>query len=438
MKIDRITKNPYLLFSPFIIIYIYYILIVRSDFSGDEIRYLRFADHLIHGYYSPPAPDLDLTNGPGYPILIAPFVAAKSPLILIALLNAVFYYLSIILLFKALRKTVREGVALAFSLFWACYYIAFQGMNSILTETFTFLLISLLIFALVEVFKTPESNKTRKYIWLAGLTMGYIALTKVIFGYVLIIMLIVFFIFWLANIKNVSLKKGIYVILIAFLTVSPYLVYTYHMTGRIFYWGFGKDSLYWMTTPYNGEYGDWKGELSTGTFSNDNYNIPGSDDTLKAHHGKDFEEFTRYRGMERDDAFKRAAMNNLKSHPLKYVQNVVYNMGRLVFHYPFSYSVQRTKVLLVFPINGIVFTLILYSLIPTILNWRKINCLFWFLLLFCFSYLGLSSLVSAQVRMFTIVVPILFFWFASIIDRSMVFKFKFDNKSDSDAGIQTP
>jgi 4-amino-4-deoxy-L-arabinose transferase-like glycosyltransferase len=283
----------------------------------------------------------------------------------------------------------------------------------------------------VEVFKTPGSNKTRKYIWLAGFTMGYIALTKMIFGYILLIMLIVFFIFWLANIKNVSLKKGIYVILIAFLTVTPYLVYTYHMTGRIFYWGFGKDNLYWMTTPYKGEFGDWKRELTAGTVSNDNFNIPGSGDTLVAHHGKDFEEFEKLRGMERDDAFNRAAMRNLKSHPLKFAENVVFNIGRLVFHYPFSYSVNRTKILLVFPVNGIIFTLILYSLFPTILNWRKFNCLFWFLLLFCFSYLGLSSLVSAQVRMFTVVVPILFFWFALIIDRSTVFKFKFEDNSPS-------
>ena len=379
------------------------------------------------------APDLDLTNGPGYPLLLVPFVAVKAPLIIIALLNAVFYYLSIILLFKALRKTVREGVALVFSLFWACYYIAFQGLNSALTETFTYLLISLLIFALVEVFKTPESDRKRKYIWLAGFTFGYIVLTKVVFGYVMLLMLIVFVIFWLADIKNVSLKKGIYVILIAFLTASPYLVYTYHMTGRIFYWGFGKDNLYWMTSPYKGEYGDWKRELTAGTVSNDNYNIPGCGDTLVAHHGKDFEEFDKLRGMERDDAFQRAAMKNLKAYPLKYAENVVYNMGRLVFHYPFSYSVQRTKVLLVFPVNGIILTLILYSLFPTILNWKKFNCLFWFLLLFCFSYLGLSSLVSAQVRMFTIVVPVLFFWFALIIDRSIVFKFKFDEKADSDS-----
>ena len=77
MKITRITgiaKNPYLLFSPFLCFYIIYILIFPPDFGGntDEMRYLQFAQNLIHGFYSPPVPDIDLTNGPGYPLLLSP------------------------------------------------------------------------------------------------------------------------------------------------------------------------------------------------------------------------------------------------------------------------------------------------------------------------------------------------------------------------------
>ena len=164
MKITRITKNPYLLFSPFLCFYILYILLFPSDFSGDEIRYLRFAKNLIHGFYSPPAPDIDLTNGPGYPLLLSPFVAIGLPLVFMALLNAVFYYLSIILLFKALKQTVELNMALIFSCFWACYYVAFGTMNTIVPETFTFLLVSLLIFSLVKVFKTDNSKEIRRFI----------------------------------------------------------------------------------------------------------------------------------------------------------------------------------------------------------------------------------------------------------------------------------
>ena len=427
MKITRITKNPYLLFSPFLCFYILYILFFPPDFGRytDEMRYLQFAQNLIHGFYSPPAPDIDLTNGPGYPLLLSPFVAMGLPFIYMTLLNAVFYYLSIILLFKALKQTVELNIALIFSCFWACYYVAFQNLNTILTETFTFLLISLLIFSLVKVFKTDNHKEAKRFIFLAGFTIGFIILTKMIFGYVLLLMLLGYIVFWIIDIKNVNYRKGIYILLIAFVTVIPYLIYTYHLTGRIFYWGSGSDSLYWMSTPYKGEYGDFKYDLTLNTVALGNYNIPGSDDTLRVHHGKDFEEISKFKGIERDDAFKRIAINNIKSHPLKFAENWIYNLGRLVFHYPFSYAVQRPKILLVLPINGIVFTLILFCLIPTFINWRKISFPVRFLLLFCFIYLGGSSLVTGFVRMFTIVVPIMLFWFAYIIQNSLVIKIKF-------------
>ena len=134
MKLDRITKNPFLLFFPIHYYLYFYILTVRSDFSGDTIRYLRFADHLLHGYYSPPARiwTLLMVRVIRYACSLS---CCKSTFDPDCVIECSIYYLSIILLFKALRKTVKEGVALTFSLFWACYYIAFQGLNSILTET---------------------------------------------------------------------------------------------------------------------------------------------------------------------------------------------------------------------------------------------------------------------------------------------------------------
>lgn len=126
------------------------------------------------------------------------------------------------------------------------------------------------------------------------------------------------------------------------------------------------------------------------------------------------------------DAYKKIAINNIRAHPFKYLENIVYNIGRLVFHYPFSYAIQRPKILLVFPIHAIIFTLILFCMIPTYINWKKISFPIRFLLLFCFIYLGLSSLITAFVRMFTIIVPILLFWFAYIIPQSIVIKNKFN------------
>jgi hypothetical protein len=100
--------------------------------AGDQPRYLMYADNLLHGFYSPP--ELDLRNGPGYPIVLIPFVAFHMPFISMKILNAFFHYLSIVFLFKALQQVVSNRKAFFISLFWACYYIGYQYMAAISYE----------------------------------------------------------------------------------------------------------------------------------------------------------------------------------------------------------------------------------------------------------------------------------------------------------------
>ena len=125
MKSIKITRNPYLLFLPFLIVLIIFAILNPTGGYGDEYRYLMFANNLVHGFYSPPPPNVTLTNGPGYPIILMPFVALDLPLIYITLLNPFFYYFSIIFLYKALQKVVSYKITLIFSFFWVCYYIVY-------------------------------------------------------------------------------------------------------------------------------------------------------------------------------------------------------------------------------------------------------------------------------------------------------------------------
>jgi len=428
-------KSPYLLFLPFLILFVLYVLIFPTDgHGGDQERYLIFADNLVHGFYSHQSPNIDLTNGPGYPIILMPFVAFGLPLVCITIMNAVFYYLSLIFLFKAMQEFFSRRITLIFSFFWACYYIAYQGLPVILTEPFTYFLISLLIFSLVKVFKFDSLRQARKYILLSGFILGYIVLTKVAFAYVLLFMLFGAIVLLLTNRKALNYRKAFLILLIGFITITPYIIYTYNLTGRVFYWGTASgNTLYWASSPYPDDLGDWKGELEQGEMDEGNYNIPGAENSLKAHHQKDFDEIYKYKGraLEMDDAFKKIALNNIKNHPLKYIKNCIYNIGRLIFHYPFSQAVQRPKVLLVFPLNGIIFTLMLFCLIPTIRNWRKIIFPIRMMLIFVLLYLIESSLVSAMVRMFAIIVPILLFWFAYIFHKTVKINLKFQENSSA-------
>jgi hypothetical protein len=139
---NRFTKNPYLLFSPFLLFYLAFVLIFHLDaVVGDERRYLMFAQNLLQGFYSPPAPEINLWCGPGYPLILVPFVIIQLPLISITLANAVFHYLSVVLLFKSTIQFMPFRKALLFSLFWAVCYSAYHAMSLMITESFTIFLI---------------------------------------------------------------------------------------------------------------------------------------------------------------------------------------------------------------------------------------------------------------------------------------------------------
>ena len=420
------TRNPFLIFLPFLFFYLAFaILMYTKVFIGDETRFLAYANNLLHGFYSPASPHVDLLSGPGYPIILVPFVALHLPKIFIVLLNVLMHYLSVVFLFKTVRQFASSKKSLVISLFWACYYVAYQNIVRIAYEPLTIFLISLLIFCVIKAFDQRSIKESKSYIVLSGVIFGYIALTKVIFAPIILVMVVGCMLLWLFNRKIINYRKAALITLIAFTMFLPYVVYTYNLTGRIFYLGTGADNLYWMSTPYEGEYGDWKGPLETNPVDNGNYNIPGSGDTLVAHHQKDYNEIYKLTGLERDDAFKKIAVNNIKSHPVKYAQNIFFNIGRIVFHYPFSYAVQRPKPLYVMPMNGVIVTFMLICLIPTFLNWRKIIFSIRFMLFITLLYLGASSLACAETRMFTIIVPVLLSWFAYVLQKSVKVNLRF-------------
>jgi len=441
LKKIKVHTNAFLLFAPFLFVYILYILIGSSPESfGDEPRYLNYAHHLIHGYYSPSYPYIDLGNGPGYPFILAPFVALSLALIYSKLLNAVFYYLSVVFLYKAVQQILPRRFAFIFSIIWALYPYTFEQMPHALPEVFASTLIPPFVFFVIMAFKIDNFKKERDYLIGAGLTFGYLALTKPIFGYVLTFMLIISVILWTTSRNNFNYKKTSILLIIGFLTTAPYLVYTYNLTGKIFYWSsFGGNNLYWMSTPYEGEYGTYY----RFPFVSSPDRVPGSEKTVKLHHQQDFEELLKdsevrkaniingeiqedlSNGTAQDDLLKKIAIQNIKLHPLKFLQNCVSNAGRMLFNYPASFVLQKPSTLLRLPVNGTLLVLTIFCLIPTIINWKKLMFSLKFLLIFTFVYLGGSLLGSAGPRMFTVIVPILLIWIAYVSEKTVKIKLRY-------------
>ena len=94
---NKLLQNPFILFSPFLILFFLYVLINQhAPLASDSHVYLMFANNLLNGFYSPPAPNFNLVEGPGLPIILIPFVAFKLPLISFSFLNAIFQYLILV------------------------------------------------------------------------------------------------------------------------------------------------------------------------------------------------------------------------------------------------------------------------------------------------------------------------------------------------------
>lgn len=445
----KLPRNPYLLFSPFLLLYIIIVLLFQANVLwGDESRYLIYAQNLTHGFYS--GPDVDLYSGPGYPIILIPFVALHLPLLLIKLFNAFLYYLSTILLFKVVSRFTSFKIAALIGFFWACYFNAYENLPLILTEIFAVFLVTALMLSLVNAFKQDSSGRSNKYIYLSGALYGFIVLTKVIFGYVMLCMLVGCLIIWLFKRKNSNYKRAVTILLIALITVLPYLIYTYNLTGRVFYWStVSGNNMYWMSSPYTNEYGNWMDASKLDSVSihsvkadhqiqfGGNLNlknrvteIPGYYDSIRANHLQDFEKVYEYKtAVEQDDAFKHIAMQNIKSHPVKFIQNWFSNIGRILFNVPYSYKIQSPYGLLRLPMVGVLVLLILFCIIPTLMNWKKIPFSVRFMLFFVLIYLGGSTLGSAEIRMFTLVVPIILLWIAFILVKTIKIKFTFLDNS---------
>ena len=146
---NKLARNPYFIFLPFLLLYAFVILINKwPTLYGDEIRYADFAWRLLHGYYSPPAPHIDLWNGPGYPLTIVPFMALKIHALTITLMNALYQYLAVVFLYKALSLITSHKMALLFTLPLAIYPNALSILPILYTEAFTCFLVSSFIYSI--------------------------------------------------------------------------------------------------------------------------------------------------------------------------------------------------------------------------------------------------------------------------------------------------
>lgn len=317
------------------------ILFTQSpELRGDESRYLAYTENLLKGYFTR-IENPELRNGPGYTLVLLPFVGLKIPLVYAKLLNALFLLVALISFDKICRHfNLKRNVRFIFICALGLYPPLLKWSTYLYTETITVMLVCL---GTLFFFRLVDKNKPTYFDWvIASLAFGFLALTKVLYGNIYLGALILLLIGWVitrARILGTSAKLMIY----SLAWFTPFLVYTYSITGKFFYSGTqGGEILYFRSTPYEGEFGDWFpeseviGSLENGT-SRDGMDLS----QLRENHYDFFHSIQGLSFVQRDSAFKTKALEQMSAHPMKYLKNTVASAGRLFFNYPLSYRTQK-------------------------------------------------------------------------------------------------
>jgi hypothetical protein len=346
--------------------------------------------------------DLRLWWGPGYPFVLVPFVAFQLPWITAELLNAVFHLLAILYFYALIGRYTPANVAVLATACLALYPPLMRNLGAIGPEDLTLLLICGFMFHFCALYN--QVRHRRMHLLTGSLYLAYLAVTKVFFGYVIVGTVVMFSLLLLSRYAHMVRTPAL-VFAFALMCCVPYLSYTYHLTRKPFYWGSsGGMSLYWMSTPYPNESGSWFSFRAVNELPE------------LAPHRKFFATLKSLSDVERDDAFKKQAVSNIRQHPLKYLANWMANMGRLLFSYPYSFTPQKLSTYFFLPNYLLVFLFIL-SIIPAAMRWAAIPLELWLLLLFALIIIGGSSLLSAYERQFMPVIPILSVWVAFVYVR---------------------
>jgi 4-amino-4-deoxy-L-arabinose transferase-like glycosyltransferase len=297
--------------------------------ADDEAGYITLAERLTHGRYVAGDADAlldadpsypDLWFGPGLPGALAPLVALDLPTSVLRLTGPVFLFAAAVLFYVLARSRWGSRTALIATYGFGLYPPFWALLSNLHSEPLAILCI---VAAMLGVARYVRDGERGSFL-LGAAALAGLALTRVAYGWVLILLLICSALWWVVGRSRVAFRTAT-IATVALIFCSPWLVYTYMKTERPLVWGnSGSLSLYWMSSPYPGDTGDWRR-------ADEVFNNP----ELVSH--RPF--FSSLRGLtlaEQNAEIERQAIHNIAHHPWAYLGNVAANASRLVFNAPFS------------------------------------------------------------------------------------------------------
>lgn len=389
-----------ILLLPLLLVYILVCIVTMTpdlDY-GDEGRYALDVKNILS------QKPLTLTQAPGYPLFLVIPRAAGLSWYGLKWFNPFLLFAAVVLAAKSLAvlKFSRKHVCLcAYAL---GFYVPFWNeMRYLLTEPLALAMISSAMYGCIRLAKT----NSKRYFIVAAASLTALALIKAIMGYVIVIMCIIGYVISFFSRKEAvhNMRKLSVVFGLAFLLCIPYLIYTYHLTGKVFYWAnTGGENVYWLTNPVAGEYGFWNPDERV------------LRDDQMAHHREFIESLSKDDLFKRDEAFMAAALKNIRQHPGKFIYNWLCNIARMFFNFPYDYKYQNPATLLYTVPNSLVFWLAVSM--PVMLYKTRTTTYFEpiiILLVFMWAYWFVQSLSTAGPRKMYLVIPVFVVCFAYVV-----------------------
>ena len=395
----RVTRRELALLLPLLALYVA-AWAFFPDRPDDEASYVVLAERLTEGFYvtgddeailNPDPGSPDLWFGPGLPALLVPLVAVDAPLWALRLTSAFVLFGAVLLMYVLARERwgPRVGLASAYAL---GLYVPFLGLLSNLhSEVLAVLFVVLGMLGLARFLERGGGA------WLAlgGAGLAGLALTRVAYGWVLTVALLVLLVWWLVR-RTPSTGRAAAVLGLALVLCVPWLAYTYAQTDRVFVWGnSGSLSLYWMASPHEGDLGDWH-----------QAHLVFTDPALRPHR----EFFETLRGLplaDQNAEIEREALRNIADHPDAYAENVVANVSRMLFNSPYSRTLQQTNDVFYALPNALLLGAALLCALMLVPRRRTLPPEAGPFALLAATAFGLHALVSAYPRMLAPIVPLL-------------------------------
>ena len=401
-----------LTFFPLLIFYfIFYFTFSTNELIGDETRHLSYTTNLSNGYFAE-ANNPSLRVGPLYPLaILTPYILGASNDI-IRLLNALFLLIAVIFLYKALLYYLKPGVSVALAYIFGLYPAILKYMTVIYAEALALMLVCGFLYYFIKIIK--EDSKCKLNMALASSFLGFLVLTKVIFGYVVLAALFFFLLLFIFK-RSKQNRNAIYVLIISFMFAIPYLTYTYSITEKPFLWGTqGGEVLYWRTTPFENEFGNWI-SIADVLESKTSEKYAGSN--LYKNHGAFIESIEPLSFIERDARFKEKAIENIKQYPIKNLQNTGSSLFRLFFNYPYTYTPQKLSSYLYIIPNMFLIVFLVFGFYLGIKNRKIASFEIRFLALIAFIFIGGLTLLDGRVRHLIPIIPVLIFTIALVFNQ---------------------